>query len=100
MQICKILNAELSFGTGSCLKCAGPSFGSCKTLEVVIAEPLFANRIILLGVFGLQKACTSKINALQLSELKNMIHTRNAMSALIVLQFVFAEDSPIVIVTR
>jgi hypothetical protein len=64
----KIVNAELSFETGSCLKCTEPSFGSCKKLnvviagllsgsckklEVVIALPLFVNRIVLLGIFGL-----------------------------------------------
>jgi hypothetical protein len=62
--------AEPSFG--SCKKLnvliAGLLFGSCKKLEVVIAGLLFVNRIILLGVFGLQKACIPKTNALQLVE--------------------------------
>jgi hypothetical protein len=77
----------LSFG--SCKKLdvviAGLLSGSCKKLEAVIAGLLFVNRIVLLDVFGLQKACTPKTKALQLVEWKNMIHTRNAMSALIVL---------------
>jgi hypothetical protein len=70
MQVCKLVNAEPSFWTGICLKCAGPSFGnckkldviiagllfgSCKKLEIVIAGLFFVNRIILLGVFGLEK---------------------------------------------
>ncbi len=63
-QICKIVNAELSFGTGRCF--AGLSFVSCKKLEVMIAGPLlrtgsclkcggasFGSGIVLLGVFGL-----------------------------------------------
>ncbi len=88
-------------GTQSCSKCAGPLCGSCKKLEVAIAGPLFRNRIVLLGIFGLLwEACTPKTNELQLVEWKNTIHTRNAMSALIVLQFILAKDSSFVIVTR
>ncbi len=112
MQICKIVNAELSFGTGCCY--AGLSFGSCKKLEVIIAGPLlrtgsclkcawlsFGSRIVLLGVFGLLwEACTPKTNALQLVEWKNTIHKRNVMSEWIVLWFDFAKDLPFVIVTR
>jgi hypothetical protein len=66
MQICKIVNSESSFRTGSCSKCAGLSFGSCKKLEVAIAGLLFVNRIVLFGIFGLQETCTPKTNALQL----------------------------------
>ncbi len=112
MQICKIINAESSFETGCCF--AGLTFGSCKKLEVIIAGPLlrtwsclkctersFWSRIILLGIFGLiWEACTLKTNALQLVEWKNTIHTRNRMSAKIILWFIFAKDSPFVIVTR
>ncbi len=80
MQIFKIVNAELSFGTGCCF--AGLSFGSCKKLEIIIAGPLlrtgsclkcaglsFGSRIVLLGIFGLlREACIPKKNALQLVE--------------------------------
>ncbi len=94
--------AGLSFG--SCKKLyvliAGLLSGSCKKLEVVIAWLLFVNWIVMLGVFGLWEACTPKTNALQCVEWKNIMYTRNAMSALIVLWFVFAKDLPLVIVTR
>ncbi len=40
-------------GTNVCLKCAELLCGSCKKLEVAIAGPLFANWIVLLGIFGL-----------------------------------------------
>ncbi len=58
----------LSFGSCKKLKVviAGLLSGSCKKLEVVIAGPLFVKRNVLLGVFGLQGACTPKMNALQL----------------------------------
>ncbi len=84
-----------------CLQCAGLSCGSCKKLGVAIAGPLFRNRLVLLGIFRLLwEACTPKMNALQLVEWKNLIHTKNMMRVLIVLWFVFAKDLPFVIVTR
>ncbi len=92
---------DVVVGTNICLKYTGPSCGSCKKLEVAIAGPLFVNWIVLLGIFGfLWEACTPKTNALQLVEWKDMIHTRNTMSAKNILQFVFAKDLPFVIVTR
>ncbi len=88
-------------GMNVCLKCAGLPCGSCKKLKVAIVGLLFRTRIVLLDVFGLLwDACTPKKNALQLVEWKDMIHTRNTMSAKNVLWFVFAKDLPFVIVTR
>ena len=57
--------------------------------------------IVLLGVFGcLWEACTPKMNALQLVEWKERIHTQNSMSEKFVLWFIFAKDLLFVIVIR